>query len=142
MTDTLAPTTTDPKIQAVERLYESFFAGDADAFVADVADAVDWAAEAASTSTPWYGPHRSKDAVRGFFAEIGSNVTVTRFDRLSYTANDTDVMVAVRWAYTVNATGRSAEMHMLHWFRFADGKIVFFRGSEDSEQSASAFAAR
>ena len=32
-------------------------------------------------------------------------------------------------------------MHMQHWWRFADGKIVFFRGSEDTEQSASAFSA-
>jgi hypothetical protein len=30
-------------------------------------------------------------------------------------------------------------MYMQHWFRFAAGKIVFFRGSEDSEQSARAF---
>ena len=30
-------------------------------------------------------------------------------------------------------------MYMQHWWRFADGKIVFFRGSEDTEQSAKAF---
>jgi hypothetical protein len=30
-------------------------------------------------------------------------------------------------------------MYMQHWWRFADGKIVFFRGSEDTEQSAAAF---
>ena len=41
--------------------------------------------------------------------------------------------------YTVKATGKSASMYMQHWWRFADGKIVFFRGSEDSEQSARAF---
>ena len=40
----------------------------------------------------------------------------------------------------VNATGKSAAMHMQHWWRFADGKIVFFRGSEDTEQSAAAFS--
>ena len=31
-------------------------------------------------------------------------------------------------------------MYMQHWWRFAGGKIVFFRGSEDTEQSAAAFA--
>jgi hypothetical protein len=31
-------------------------------------------------------------------------------------------------------------MYMQHWWRFADGKVVFFRGSEDTEQSATAFA--
>jgi hypothetical protein len=31
-------------------------------------------------------------------------------------------------------------MHMQQWWRFADAKIVFFRGSEDTEQSAAAFS--
>jgi ketosteroid isomerase-like protein len=65
---------------------------------------------------------------------------VTEFTPLSFTSNETDVIVAVWWAYTVNATGKSAAMHMQHWWRFADGKIVFFRGSEDTEQSAAAFS--
>ncbi len=49
------------------------------------------------------------------------------------------MVATVRWAYTVPATGKSAAMYMQHWWRFADGKIVFFRGSEDTEQSAKAF---
>jgi uncharacterized protein len=62
------------------------------------------------------------------------------FRPLSFTSNETDVIVAVRWSYTVKATGKSAAMRMQHWFRFADGKIASFVGSEDSEQSAAAFA--
>jgi hypothetical protein len=31
-------------------------------------------------------------------------------------------------------------MTMQHLWRFASGKIVFFRGAEDTEQSAAAFA--
>lgn len=107
---------------------------------AEVADDVDWAAEAASTSVPWYGSHRGKGEVPRFFKEIGSNVEVTEFSLVSLTSNDTDVVATVRWAYRVNATGKTAAMYMQHWFRFADGKIVFFRGSEDTEQSAAAFS--
>jgi len=100
---------------------------------------VDWAAEAASTSVPWFGPHRGKDGVARFFGEIGSNVEVTEFTPLSFALNESDVIVAVHWAYTVRATGKQAAMNMQHWWRFADGKITFFRGSEDTEQSAAAF---
>ncbi len=50
------------------------------------------------------------------------------------------MIVAVRWAYTVKATGKRAAMQMQHWWRFADGKIVVFRGSEDTGQSAAAFS--
>ena len=130
----------DSKIEAVQRLYEAYGRGDVDAVLAELADNVDWSAEAASTSAPWYGKFRGKGEVPRFFKEIGAIVEVTEFTLVSLTSNETDVVATVRWAYTVNATGKRAAMHMQHWWRFADGKIVFFRGSEDSEQSANAFA--
>ena len=130
----------DPKIEAVRRLYEAYGRGDVEAVLAEVADDVDWAAEAASTAVPWYGSHRGKGEVPRFFKEIASNVEVTEFTPLSFTSNETDVIAAVRFGYTVNATGKSVAMLMQHWWRFADGMIVYFRGSEDSEQSAAAFS--
>jgi uncharacterized protein len=131
---------TDPKIESVQRVYDAYRRGDVEAVLAEVGDDVDWAAEASSTSVPWYGSHRGKGEVPRFFQEIGSNVDVTEFTPLSFTSNETDVIVAVRWAYTVKATGKRAAMQMQHWWRFADGKIVVFRGSEDTEQSAAAFS--
>ncbi|MCU1427383.1 MAG: hypothetical protein JWL83_1383 [Actinomycetia bacterium] len=130
----------DPKVAAVQRVYEAYGRGDVDAVLAEVTDDVTWAAEAASTSVPWYGTYRGKGEVARFFKEIGSNVEVTDFTPLSFTSNDTDVIVAVWWTYTVNATGKRAAMHMQHWWRFVDGKIASFRGSEDTEQSAAAFS--
>ena len=130
----------DPKIKAVQRVYEAYGRRDVEAILAELAEEVDWAAEAASMSVPWYGSYRGKDEVPRFFKDIGSSVEVTEFTPLSFTSNETDVIVAVWWAYTVNATGKRAAMHMQHWWRFADAKIVFFRGSEDTEQSAAAFS--
>ena len=69
----------DPKIEAVQRLYAAYGRGDVDAVLAELADDVDWAAEAASTSVPWYGSYRGKGEVPRFFKEIGSNVDVTEF---------------------------------------------------------------
>ena len=83
---------------------------------------------------------RHGEAEPRFLEAIGSSVEVTEFRPLSFTSNETDVVATVRWAYKVKATGKSAAMYMQHWWRFADGKIVFFRGSEDTEQSAAAFA--
>ena len=88
----------DPKIEAVHRVYEAYGRGDVEAVLAEVADEVDWAAESASTSVPWYGSRRGKADVARFFNEIGSNVAVTEFTPLSFTSNETDVMVAVRFA--------------------------------------------
>jgi hypothetical protein len=89
---------------------------------------------------PWYGSHRRRSEVPRFFERIGSSVDITDFTPLTYTSGGDDVMVPVRFAYTVKATGRQVAMTMQHWWRFSDGKIVFFRGAEDSEQSAAAFA--
>ena len=76
-------TQSDPKIEAVQRLYAAYGRGDIDAVLAELADDVDWAAEAASTSVPWYGSYRGKAEVPRFFKEIGSNVDVTEFTPLS-----------------------------------------------------------
>ena len=127
-------------VQSVQRLYEAYGRGDIDGVLAELADDVDWAAEAASRSLPWYGPFRGKDEVPRFFKEIASNIEITEFDLVSFTANDTDVVAIVHWTYSVPATGKTASMYMQHWWRFADGKIVFFRGSEDTEQSRAAFS--
>jgi ketosteroid isomerase-like protein len=132
--------TSDPKIAAVQRLYAAYGRGDIEAATADLAEDVDWAAEAAGTGVPWWGPYHGKADVPRFFKEIGSNVDVKEFDVVSITSNETDVVAIVHWSYTVNATGKTATMYMQHWWRFVDGKIVFFRGSEDSAQSAAVFA--
>lgn len=133
-------TNTNPKIESVQRLYAAYADRDIDAVLAELADDVDWAAEAAGDAVPWYGPFRGKHEVPRFFAEIGKNVDVTEFELVGIAANDTDVYSTIHWTYTVHATGRTASMYMQHWWRFADGKIVFFRGSEDSAQSVAAFA--
>ena len=81
-----------------------------------------------------------KAELPGFFTALADTVEVLEFTPLAFTASDTDVMVAIRWAFTVNATGRSAALHMQHWWRFADGKIVFVRTCEDTERTAAAFS--
>lgn len=130
----------DPKIEAVGRLYDAYGRGDVGGVLAELADDVDWAAEAAGTSVPWWGPFRGKSDVPRFFEAIASNVAVSEFDVVSLTSNDTDVVAIVHWTFAVNATGKTASMYMQHWWRFDDGKVVFFRGSEDTAQSEAAFS--
>jgi uncharacterized protein len=131
---------TDTKIETIQEMYAAFGRGDVETIINMLTDDVDWSAESAAIIAPWHGRCNGKNEVPRFFEGIGKATEVTEFTPLSITSNDTDVIVAVHWAYTVNATGKRAAMHMQHWWRFANGKIVFFRGSEDTEQSAAAFA--
>jgi ketosteroid isomerase-like protein len=139
MTTTTITDTTRANLDAVGRLYAASGRGDLDAVLAEVADDVDWAAEAAGTAAPWYGRHRGHEGVERFFAAIAEALDITEFDIVGMTANESDVVTTVHWTYTVKATGRRASMYMQHWWRLADGRIVFFRGSEDSLQTAVAF---
>ena len=125
---------------AIGRFYESCGRGDMAGVLAELADDVDWAAEAAGTSVPWYGTFKGTGEVPKFFDAIASNVEISEFDLVGMTASDTDVVATVHWTFTVRSTGRSASMYMQHWWRFGDGdKVIFFRGSEDSAQTVVAF---
>ncbi|MFI5041930.1 MAG: nuclear transport factor 2 family protein [Acidimicrobiales bacterium] len=141
MTTNTITDTAQAHLAAVGRLYAAYGRGDIDAVLAEVADDVDWAAEAASNALPWYGPHHGKHEVPSFFEAIGSSLDISEFEIVGMTSNETDVITTVHWIFTVKATGKTANMYMQHWWRFADGKIVFFRGSEDSAQSVAAFQA-
>jgi hypothetical protein len=132
----------DPKIETVKHMYEALGRGDTAAIVAELVDDVDWVSvsEQGSARVPWYGRYRGKQDVARFFQEIGANVRITEFEPLAFTSNDTDVMVALQWGIEVRSTGTRVSLPMQHWFRFADGKIVSVRASEDSEQTAAAFS--
>ena len=121
-------------IKTVQSVYEAFGRGDVAAIVDAVTDDVDWAAEAASSGAPWYGPRHGKEGVAEFFAAFGSVMDVEEFTPLAFAANDTDVMTIVRFAVKAKGSGRTASMDLHHYFTFRDGKIAYYRGTEDTAQ--------
>lgn len=50
-------------------------------------------------------------------------------------ANDTDVLTVVRFRAQSRSTGRIAQMNLHHYFKFRDGKIAYYRGTEDTAQT-------
>jgi hypothetical protein len=56
-----------------------------------------------------------RDAVTEFFSAFGATMEVEEFTPVSFAANDTDVLTVVR---------------------FRDGKIAYYRGSEDTAVTA------
>lgn len=74
-----------------------------------------------------------------FFSDIGAAIEVSEFLPLSFTSNDNEVHALVRFGFRARATGREATMNLHHYFRFRDGKIEYYRGSEDTAQTAALF---
>ena len=125
----------DDNIKTIMSVYEAFGRGDVPAMLDVLADDVDWAAETTSTVAPWYGVRHGKDAVAAFFEAFGSTMDVEEFTPISFASNDTDVMTVVRFRVKSRATGKTAAMNLHHYFTFRDGKISYYRGSEDSAQT-------
>ena len=124
----------DANIKTVVAAYEAFGRGDVAAILDAVTHDVDWAAEAATPTAPWYGMRRGKDAVARFFTDFGSAMEVQEFTPLTFAANETDVLTVVRCRTTSRRTGKSTAMDLHHLFRFRDGKIAYYRGTEDTAQ--------
>ena len=128
----------DANIKTVAAAYEAFGRGDVAAILDTVTDDVDWAAEAAAPTAPWYGVRRGKDAVAAFFTDYGSAMEVEEFTPVSFAANDTDVLSVVRCRARSRATGKPVAMNLHHFFTFRDGKIAYYRGTEDTAQTEQA----
>ena len=58
------------------------------------------------------------------------------FTPLAFTASETDVMAVIRFGMKSLATGKSATMDLHHWWRFRDGKICLYRGTENTAATA------
>jgi len=125
----------DENIKTIQSLYEAFGRGDVQTILDALADDVDFGSEIEGFA-PWHG-RRTKAEVPAFFQALGENVDVTEFTPLAFASNDTDVMVVIRFGMKVKATGKVGTMDIHHWWRFRDGKVVFYRGTEDTALTAS-----
>jgi ketosteroid isomerase-like protein len=121
-------------IKTIAQLYEAFGRGDVATILGAVTDDVDWATETASAAAPWYGARHGKDAVADFFTAFGSTMEIEDFTPVSFAANDTDVLTVVRCRARSRSTGKPIAMDLHHLFKFRDGKIAYYRGTEDTAQ--------
>ena len=131
----------EQNIDTARQMYEAFGRGDVQAILDRVTDDVDWSTDAAIASAPWYGPKNGKDELVSFFQGIAATGPVTEFTPLAFAGNDDgDVMVFIRYAFTVTATGKHVAMNMHHYWKFRGGKACFVRSSEDTAQVTAALA--
>lgn len=125
----------DGHIAVVKGFYEAFGRGDVATILDGLADDVDWAADTSSAAAPWYGVRHGKEQVMAFFTEFGSAMEVQDFTPLAVTGSDTEVLAVVRFRATARGTGKTAAMNLHHYFRFRDGKVAYYRGSQDTAQT-------
>jgi ketosteroid isomerase-like protein len=128
----------DENTKTIQRVYEAFGRGDIQTVLDAVTDDVDWASEASSTGAPWYGIRHGKADVASFFEAFGSTMEVQEFNPYAFAANDSEVHTVVHCRATSRATGKAMDQDLHHYFRFRDGKIAYYRGTEDTAQTEAA----
>jgi uncharacterized protein len=130
----------EQNLETIKGIYEAFGRGDVQAILACVSDDVDWSVDSSTKAAPWYGPRKGKDGVASFFSDIAGASEVREFTLESIAAEGEDVHAFLRFAFKATSTGREASMNLHHFFRFEDGKIAYYRGTEDSAAVAEAMA--
>ena len=128
-------------IETIKAVYAAFGRGDVGAIIDAVTDDVDWASDTSSDAAPWYGVRKGKDGVGAFFEAFGKAMEVEDFTPLAFGSNDDgDVFSTVRFAARSRDTGKLATMQLHHWFRFSNGRIAYYRGTEDTAITAAALS--
>ena len=129
---------TDDNIKSIQSLYQAFGNGDVGSILDAVTDEVDWATDTSSTAAPWYGVRYGRDGVASFFEAFGSTMEVAEFTPLTFAGNEDAVLTVVRCRAKARSTGREIDMNLHHYFRFRDGKVTYYRGTEDTSQTEEA----
>ena len=128
----------EENVKTVQSMYEAFGRGDVAVILQALTDDVDWAADTSSTGAPWYGVRHGKAQVTDFFQAFGAAMDVQEFTPFAYATNDAEVHTVIRFRATARATGRTVEENLHHYFRFRDGSVEYYRGTEDTAQTVAA----
>jgi len=130
----------DVNIKTVQAIYDAIGRADGQFILDNCTEDVDWATDTSSTAAPWYGVRHGKEPVAAFFMDFGAAMEVHTFEPFSFTANDDEVHTMVRLVATRRANGESMSMNLHHFFQFRDGRVCFYRGTEDTAQTAAVFS--
>jgi ketosteroid isomerase-like protein len=129
---------TDGAFQTVHAAYAAFVHGDADAILQLCTEDVDWGIETTSIVAPWYGIRHGHPGLAQFLIQVGEALEVLEFTPTTTVGSGEEVMTRVRFRARARHTGRDISTDLMHYFKFRDNRICFWRGSEDLAQTEQA----
>jgi uncharacterized protein len=128
-------------VATIQEIYEAFGRGDVNTILGKLADDVDWGPDAAGDGAAWYGIRHGRDEVVDFFDGIAATTEVREFDVKTIASTDNEVLSFIRYGFAPKGGGETTSMNLHHYFRFDDdGKIAYYRGSEDTQLTTNALA--
>jgi uncharacterized protein len=124
--------------RVVQQMYVAFARGDIAALLDAVADDVDWQ-WLGPADLPYAGSRQGRAQVAQFFSDIDQAIEVQQFVPQEFIAQNDRVVVLGHERSRVRSTGRTFEQEWAHVYSLRDGKVVRFRGYEDTAAQVAAF---
>jgi ketosteroid isomerase-like protein len=121
----------------VETLVAAFSRGDI-AYIADCFAADCPLRETRTPELPYAGTFKGPGGARQFFDGMLSVLQPSRLDIDLWVCEGEDVVAIGSWAGTARDTGKSFDSNIALYFRVRGGKVIDFRGHDDTAVLAAA----
>lgn len=128
---------TEPR-KLIESLVAAFNRGDLPFILAHVAEDCSPFRETRAPELPYAGEFKGRAGAEKFFDAMLGALEPNRLDVDLWVCEGEDVVAIGSWGGKARATGKSWESYSALYFRVRDGKIVAFRGHDDTAVTAAA----
>jgi ketosteroid isomerase-like protein len=126
-------------IAFVQSLYAAFGRGDFASIINGMAADVDWSVNGRRKDYPLFGSWKGQGEVQKLFQGIAEHEEAIEFSPQEFFASEDRVCVLGHYACTIRKTGRKVASDWVHVFTVRNGKVVTFRGFNDTAQFAEAY---
>lgn len=133
----------DANIAIVKDIYAAFSRGDVNAIMQHISDELEgFGVVTAQQSVPWHIQITKKQDVPKFFQAIAESSEFSRFEPRDFAGGGAYVYCTISFDVTFRRNGKKLTVdNVMHRFKFKSGKVVEWRGSEDTAMIAAAYGA-
>jgi len=133
----------DANTQIVQQIYAAFGRGDVAGIMQHVSDELRrFGVVCEDDGVPWHMQITKKADVPRFFKALSDTMEFTRFEPRDFAEGGDHVYCTVSFDATFRRNGKTlTQDHSLHHFAFKNGKVVEWRGSEDTARVMAVFNA-
>jgi len=133
----------DRNIQIIQQIYAAFGRGDVPGIMEHIAEDLRRFSVASELQVaPWHMQITKKADVPSFFKALAETCEFTRFEPHDFAAAGDVVYCSVRFDVTLKTTGRKLQIDdEMHRFTLRNGRVVEWRGAEDTALIADALLA-
>jgi uncharacterized protein len=126
-------------VRIVQEAYAAFQRGEVQGVLNMLVEDVEWITPGPPDVMPVAGKRRGRQQVAQFFATLSEQEDVELFEPGEYIAQGDKVVALIKYRGRVKATGRAAEVDLVHVFTIRDGKIQRFREYFDTAAALEAY---